>query len=277
MIREKGKELFFRFQWLQDLLYWRRLFDLYPETKLLIMDPVVSYLGKGVNDQKNDEVRSAIEPFLEEIIRPRGICFFANTHLNKTLEAKSVQHRITGSIAYVNLPRNVHCVYRDANDPEVRIFGQCKCNNAPDHLKSLEFKIVKQAVMSASGEIETSTPIFSHDLIDVDWKRAMSGDKGARGPKPVKSSELAGWLFDQLKGGRVPLGDLIDDAREAGFLPLPTATHPDPKATSLYHAKRRLPKVHAGWQVCDTTVGNRIAWELVKTEDSNPTSDATPF
>lgn len=134
VIKEGENDSYIKLQWLEDLDYWRRACDLFPDLKLLIMDPIVSYLGKGVNDQKNDEVRSVMEPFLDEIIRKRGICFLANTHLNKSLEAKNIIHRITGSIAYVNIPRNVHVVFRDSENPEMRFFAQCKCNNSPDDL-----------------------------------------------------------------------------------------------------------------------------------------------
>ena len=36
---------------LQDHSYWRAVFDRFPETKLFIVDPIPSYLGRGVNDQ----------------------------------------------------------------------------------------------------------------------------------------------------------------------------------------------------------------------------------
>ena len=136
MIKEEGKQSLIKVQWLRDLGYWRQACDLYPDLKLLIMDPIVSYLGKGVNDQKNDEVRDVIEPFLFEIIKERGICFLANTHLNKSVEAKNIVHRITGSIAYVNIPRNVHVVFKDSEAEETRFFAQVKCNNAPGDLSA---------------------------------------------------------------------------------------------------------------------------------------------
>ena len=51
---------------------------------------------------------NAIEPFLELIIRPAGICLVANSHHNKSTDTKTPLHRIAGSHAYGAVPRNVH-------------------------------------------------------------------------------------------------------------------------------------------------------------------------
>ena len=67
---------------------------------------------------KNAELRAIIEPFIDEVTRPAGVCFVANTHLNKNGDAKTPLHRITGSMAYGALPRNVHLVLRDREKPE---------------------------------------------------------------------------------------------------------------------------------------------------------------
>jgi hypothetical protein len=93
-----------------------------------------------------------LEPFLAEVIAPADVCMIGNTHLNKSVDAKTPMHRIVGSIAYGNLPRNVHFVVRDPDDPERRIFKQAKCNNAPDGLKALAFRIEKREVTSEGGE-----------------------------------------------------------------------------------------------------------------------------
>ena len=95
---------------LSDRPYWKEVLRRIPGCKMLIVDPIPSYLGRGVNDSKNSELRAVLEPFLELVARPAGICFVANSHLNKSLDSKTPMHRITGSMAYGNLPRNVHFV-----------------------------------------------------------------------------------------------------------------------------------------------------------------------
>jgi hypothetical protein len=105
---------------LQRLDYWKAVFDRCPDCVLLIIDPLPSYLGRGVNDFKNSELRTVIEPFISQVLRPAGVCLFANTHLNKTVDHKTPIHRIMGSVAYGNLARNTHIVVRDAQNPDRR-------------------------------------------------------------------------------------------------------------------------------------------------------------
>lgn len=277
VIKEHGKETEIDFKALGDLPYWHALFDRYPDTKLLIMDPVASFLGRAVSDQKNDEVRRVLEPFVEEVIRPRGICFLAITHLNKSLEAKSVRHRVNASIAFVNIPRNVHAVIRDPDNDKARIFGQIKCNNAPDTVKSLRYTIETRIIQDESGPVETSMPVFDPELADVDLNRAVSGEKASRGPKPIESANFATWLFDRLKDHPVRIVDLVIEAREAGLLIAPTDAHSKPSIAPLYNAKRRLPMVHTEWDVDELKIDKLKAWQLVRTGgvDANPT--AGPF
>jgi hypothetical protein len=277
VIREPGKDPEIDLKALGDLPYWHGLFDRYPDTKLLVIDPVASFLGRGVSDQKNDEVRRVLEPFVEEVIRPRGICFLAITHLNKSLEAKSVRHRVNASIAFVNIPRNVHAVIRDPENDKARIFGQIKCNNAPDTVKSLRYTIETRIIQDESGPVETSMPVFDPELSDVDLNRAMSGEKAGRGPKPMESANFATWLVERLKDHPVRVVDLVVEAQEAGLLIAPTAAAPKPSISPLYNAKRRVPDVHPGWDIEELKIDKLKAWQLVRTGavDANPS--AVPF
>ena len=162
-----------------------------PDLKMMIIDPIPSYLGRGVNDAKNSELRSVLEPFLDDVTRPAGVALVANTHLNKNVDSSTPVHRITGNTAYGNLPRNVHFVIRDRDDPNRRLFKQAKCNNAPNDLSALAFSIEKMMVPSAAGlDIETSYPVFEAEPVHVDLQEAM-GKKGHghRGPRPRRPSK----------------------------------------------------------------------------------------
>jgi putative DNA primase/helicase len=257
--------------------YWERLLDIFPDTKLLIIDPVASHLGRGVSDQKNDEVRSVLEPLIERVIRPRKIAFIAITHLNKSLEAKSVKHRINASIAFVNIPRNVHCILVDPENLNSRVFGQIKCNNAPANLKSIKFTIEGRTLQSEEGMVETSVPVFDPELHSIDLNRTMTGEKGHRGPSPAESVKFAGWLYDQIKDQPVRLGDLIADAREQGLMLSPTSSNPKPSPSPLYNAKRRLPKVYAGYDVDEFELDNKKYWQLISVAAAGANGASKPF
>ncbi len=247
------------------------------------MDPIPSYLGRGVNDRQNSEIREVLEPFIEDVIRPRGVCLYANTHLNKSVDARTPVQRITGSIAYANIPRNVHLIVRDPDQPDRRLFKQCKCNNGPDDLLAVAYRIQKAMVNHGDKAIETAIPIFEEHGVKIDLSAVMNGDKPRRGPAPARSSKVAEWLWDQLRDGKPhPLKDLIVDAREARP-PLLTTPAEGAKGslTPLYNAKDRIPVLHPGWIVdqIEVDLGSggveklRKAWQLVESEDEQPTHD----
>lgn len=248
IIRKPGKTPQVHPASFQNLPYWKEVFRRLPECNLFIADPVPSYLGRGVNDSKNTEIRSVLEPFIDEVIAPRDICMIGNTHLNKSVDAKTPMHRISGSIAYGNLPRNVHFVVRDPENPERRFFKQAKCNNAPDNLPALAFKVETREVMSEAGEpIETAVPVFEAETVAVDLGDVVNGTKGAkRGPDAEKTMALAEWLHDFLAGrpGPTPLGAIFDAAGEKGLIGHKRPE--DNKWTSgsvLYEARKRVPSL----------------------------------
>ncbi|MHB1562026.1 MAG: AAA family ATPase, partial [Isosphaeraceae bacterium] len=258
VIRKDGQEPTVNPVSLQNLDYWRAVFDRLPDTVLFIVDPLPSYLGRGVNDSKNAEIRGVLEPFLDSTIRPRKICVFANTHLNKSAEIKTPVHRITGSIAYANIPRNVHLVVRDPERPDRRYFKQCKCNNAPDELPALAFQVVRRTIQGADGEIEAAIPVFEAETVSVDLRALICGETKRRGPQPVKLDELVRFLFDFLRGkGPVLLAEIGEAAGKADLIG--KQVWDDKKGrnrwsnfSSLYDAAARvadLPPPDHGWEV----------------------------
>ncbi len=262
---------------LQDHSYWRAVFDKFPDCALFIVDPVPSYLGRGINDRQNNEIRAVLEPFIDEVVRPRGICFYANTHLSKTVDARSPVQRITGSIAYANIPRNVHIIVRDPDDHGRRFFSQAKCNNGPDDLPAIGYRIEGRQIdgpVPGSPPVSTAIAVFE-DQLHEGFRLAdvMNGEKGPRGRKPIKSSKLAAWLYERLEGeDLVPLSTLVDDAREKNLMTLPTAAEPKPSISPLYKAAERLESLYPGFRVEMTTAmvrsggtaKERKVWRLVE-------------
>jgi hypothetical protein len=270
VVMERDGQKFIDLKSLQDRAYWNDILRRYPDTVFMVIDPIPSFLGRGVNDRQNAEIRSVLEPFVEEVIRPRGICLDANTHLNKTIDARSPVQRVTGSIAYVNIPRNVHVVVADPDQPGRRFLKQVKCNNAPDDLKAIAFSVCQTMVHFDGEEIETAIPIFEAEPVNIDLVAMMNAEKPRRGPAPVKSSALAEWLWKQLSPGGVLLMDLIDRGRDAGYLVRPTEKVPKPGFTALYRAGDRIPELHPGWKVVETETEAEVGlrrrtcrlWEL---------------
>ena len=262
---------------LQDRRYWQEVLKRVPGCVMLIIDPIPSYLGRGVNDAKNAELRAVIEPFIDEVTRPAGVCFTANTHLNKNGDSKTPLHRITGSMAYGALPRNVHIVVRDRTKPERRLFIQGKCNIAPDDLPAVAYSLFKTTVPSPTGEIETAYPVFEADTVKVDLNEAMGGGAASkRGPDPIKTAEIARFLVEFMKGkGPVFLGEIMEVAGARKLIGEPCMNKGYPSWTyksGLYRALEEVPRLPApddGWEVVTSkddasllSLNGKARWQL---------------
>jgi hypothetical protein len=207
VIRPEGKEPIVSPMTFQDRPYWREVFSRRPGCTLFIVAPLASYLGRGVSDAKNNEVRGVLEPFLTEIIEPRGVCMLCNSHLNKSIDARSPIHRILGSIAFAALPRNVHIVVRDTENEARRIFAQAKCNNAPDDLPALAYMVERREVVTDGGEVvETAVPIFAAEPVKIRLADLMAPrrDRGANRSEIDRATE---WLKTKLEDG--PVGSIL--------------------------------------------------------------------
>ena len=132
-----------------------------------------------------------------------------------------------------------------------------KCNNAPDYLPAIAFKVEKRVIQSPLGEIETVVPVFEADTVKIDLANVMNGEKKTRGPAPMAIPALARFLVSFLKGSWSPLCEIADEAGKAGLI---GKRKPDPKTgkfgwsqfSNLYEAVREVPNLdgeHGGWTV----------------------------
>jgi hypothetical protein len=204
----------------QDLAYWRKLFRLYPDLRLMIADPIPAFLGRGVNDHKNADIRAVLEPFAELLSETR-VALLGITHLGKTTELKSPVHRILGSVAYANLARSVHITVRDREDKERRFLCHPKVNVGKEQ-PTRAYRIETYSFTHNGQEISTSRVVFDTGIVEADITSLLAGRREAkrRGPQPTKTNEIAEWLHDFLVEQKrpVPLAAIFDAAGEKGFV-----------------------------------------------------------
>lgn len=108
---------------------------------------------------------------------------------------------------------------------------------------------------------------------------------GTPGPKTAKTAGMAEWLWSYLQSGPAPMVDIINAARDAELLKLPTAKEPKPSITSLYDAMRRIPRLYPGHEIeqfsCRTERGKELQhWKIVEarpTDAEAEEGDQCPF
>jgi hypothetical protein len=200
-----------------DLDYWRRFFDLW-KPSLLIADPIQAFMGRGVNDSKNNEVRDTLEPFIE-VIREYRVAFEAITHTPKKIDSRNAAEMAINSVAYPNLSRVVHVHWADPDDPDHYIVTNPKMWQGRSQ-PPIGYRIEGHRYVADGRTIDTSRIVLDAEPPDV-TDHELLGRQGrrSRGPKPEIDLGLAAeWLRKRLQlGPASSLGCAIEGDRNFGL------------------------------------------------------------
>ena len=96
-----GKEIKFAPEHIDEI---EAVLDKLPDLKVLILDPVASFVGK-IDPNRDTEVRSVLDPLTAFAAR-RGIAVVGVMHLRKA-EAERIIYKVGGSIGFVGAARSV--------------------------------------------------------------------------------------------------------------------------------------------------------------------------
>jgi hypothetical protein len=283
-----GKTKLVSFATLQDLDYWRAVFGRIKNPVMLVVDPLPSYLGRGVNDRRNSDVRAILGPFVE-LVKEFGMTLVGVTHFGKGVDGRNAVDKVLDSIAYVNLARATHFIARDPDNPERVLFMPGPCNYARPDVPSLAFRLVERTIPDGDGgEITIAVPEFDPAPVDVDAddvvNRQSKVRSGTRGPDPVRTNELAIALVEFLNGkGPVFLGELFDEFGSKGFLGEnkwnpKEDRHEWTNKKALYRAADAVATLgppHNGWMVATSkddaslrSISGKVRWAVRKRESA---------
>jgi putative DNA primase/helicase len=181
--------------------------------KLVIIDPVSSYLGK-VDSHKNADVRSVLEPLGEMAARLR-VAVICNNHFSKG--GGSANSRVIGSVAFVNQARAAFIVTPDDEDDSRMLLIPSKMNIAPIR-HGLAYRIEGCLIEFEGQEIATSRIMYESTPITITADQALAALDGSSENRSEKS-EAIDFLTDALREGPVSAKDLKKDAGDAGISP----------------------------------------------------------
>jgi putative DNA primase/helicase len=197
--RESQKERCFSLE--SDLPLLEQAIQSSPDCRLIVIDPVSSYMG-GVDSHKNSDVRGLIHP-LSVLASRYSVAVVLVTHFSKG-QNRTAMHAPTGSIAYIAAARAAWAVVADKNDPARRLFLSIKNNLAKD-CGGLAFRIVDRDVNGQTvGAVE-----WDADPVTVTADDALS-DEGARGPSQCE--QASDWLRELLAAGPMFQADVEEAA-----------------------------------------------------------------
>lgn len=210
----------------------------YPDTRLIIIDPLNAYLGGKVDSHRDADVRRILSP-LTDFADRTGIAVVGITHMGKDKNRAAI-HRALGSIGFIAAARAAWVFVRDREDTDRVLFLQVKNNLAKDP-GGLAFRIVDGVVQ------------WENELVDTTANDALSSTAMPR--KQAKE-----WLEEVLSDGPMKSKDIYELADKKGI-----------SARTLKRAKNELGvtarKAVSHWE-----------WELPESggeETSNEAKDET--
>jgi DNA repair protein RadA/Sms len=169
--------------------------------RMLVIDPLNSFLGASTDAYKDHDVRLALGP-LEEIAEATGCSILVIAHLNKK-EDSATLYRVSGSIGFVGAARSVLAVSRSNQDEDLCVLYSLKSNLAK-RPPALEY------ALALNKEL---------DVTHVGWLGASNFDpeKAGRDDGPQKMKECRDFLLQELADGEVAGDTVAKDMLKVGL------------------------------------------------------------
>jgi putative DNA primase/helicase len=178
------------------------------DVRLVIIDPVSSYMGK-TDSHKNADVRGTLEPLGDMASRLR-VAVISITHFSKGAGQSAVNSFI-GSIAFIAAARAAFIVTRDPDDPTRRLFVQAKNNLAGD-CGGLAFRVEQRLV---GKDIVASAITWESERIARTADEILAANR--EGNETPERSEAEEFLRTILSNGPQPATEIEAEAKGAGL------------------------------------------------------------
>lgn len=188
----------------KDLPRLKEALDKNLETKLIIIDPISSFLD-GTDSHANADVRGLLSP-LSKLASKYKVAVVMISHLNKNSAETNALYRATGSLAFVALARTAFLVVKDNEDKERRLMLELK-NNIAKNNPGIAWRI-------KGTEDEIPYIVCENGFVSISADDALSA---ASFVNDSQESEEMTFLKEELKDGERGADEIMRHAKKIGI------------------------------------------------------------
>ena len=193
---------------LADLAALEMALKAHLDCRLVVVDPIGSFLGGRTDAHRDNEVRAVLAP-VAKLAQKYGPAVLVVAHRRKT-GGNVADDLALGSRAFTGIARSVWHLTRDEDKKTRKLLLPGKNNLAPEG-NGLAFTICGQPP-AISWEREP-VAMSADDALATE-----NGPEAKRpGPKPQTRNRAAEWLRDMLKTGPMAAGKVKEEAEGAGY------------------------------------------------------------
>jgi len=179
-----------------------------PDCRLVVVDPIGSFLGGRTDAHRDNEVRSVLAP-VAKLAEKYGPAVVVVAHRRKS-GGTVADDLALGSRAFTGIARAVWHLTHAGENKMRRLLLPGKNNLAPEG-SGLAFAICG----------EPPAIVWEHDPVVMTADDALSAEntdeKKKPGPEPVARNQAVNWLRDLLGAGPMAAGKVRSEAEEAGY------------------------------------------------------------
>ncbi|MCL5280566.1 MAG: AAA family ATPase [Planctomycetes bacterium] len=177
-----------------------------PDCRLVIVDPIGSFLGRGTDAYRENHVRALLEP-VARLAEAYGPAVLVTAHQRKSAASRHADDLALGSRAFTGVARAVWHLIRDPQDPQRRLLLPGK-NNLAAQGSGLAFRI--HGVPPALRWETAAVDLTANEALVAERPGHSGGDSPAR-------RAAMDWLRQLLATGVEAVAEVRREAVNAGF------------------------------------------------------------
>jgi putative DNA primase/helicase len=188
---------------LHDILNLEKALRQLPSCKLVIIDPIGSYIGGKIDANQDNEVRAVLAP-VARLAEQYSVAVLIVAHRRKA-GGDTADDTALGSRAFTGIARAVWHLSRDPNNKARRLLlaGKQNLSEEPD---GMAFTICGNPPAVQ----------WESDPVQMNADDALA-DERSPGPEPEKREAAAAWLRELLAGREIEANEVQRQAKEAGL------------------------------------------------------------